>query len=728
MDDHWDLLNLHHGSEVLAIHAALLGDGRVLYFSGSEHNAEQSKAGLIDHSRIFDPKTNAITTIPSPTHDLFCAGHAFLADSRLLVAGGTLTYDFLGLKDTTVFDSAAVAHHHNPWTPSRDMHKGRWYPTLVTLADGRVMGCSGGVDTPPLPTLTNTEIEIFEPEPAPGHWVHVGDQLEIVGGYPTMHLLPTGEVLCVTPMLGISRTWNPVSYLWADFSAGPGDEYTDSSSTAVLLPLLPENGYAARVMVAGRPQPAILDTSAPGNGWVPTAHRALAGSPTRNYACAVLLPDATVLVCGGSTTALDDDGVFDAELFDPRTGKWSVGAKAKVPRVYHNSALLLADGRVWTAGSNHNSGQGHSEHRVEAYSPAYLNQGPRPFIADAPNVLRIPTGLPSRTHFEVKTPQAATITSAALLRCGSMTHAFDFDQRYVGLAIVERRPGAVLLAAPPKTEIAPPGPYFLYILSDLGVPSMGWPVRVEPINWSPVMGVPGWFGGETADGDVAVADISGTGRPDLVVLHVDNPAGENHGVYRVGRDLDAHGNPTGGWSGLKVVPGWFGGETQGAGVAVADVSGSGRPDLVVFHVDAPEGDNHGYYRIGWDLDAAGVAQGGWTDPILVPGWFGGVSAGAGVAVADFSGTGRPDLVVLHVDAPEGDNRAVYRIGWDLDATGHPHGGWTDPIPVPGWFGGETQGAGVAAADLGANGRPGLVVFHVDAPEGGNGGYYRTLVR
>jgi hypothetical protein len=41
-------------------------------------------------------------------------------------------------------------------------------------------------------------------------------------------------------------------------------------------------------------------------------------------------------------------------------------------------------------------------------------------------------------------------------------------------------------------------------------------------------------------------------------------------------------------------------------VVAADISGNGRPDLVVFHIDNPGGDNHSYYPIGWDLDAAGA--------------------------------------------------------------------------------------------------------------------------
>jgi hypothetical protein len=49
------------------------------------------------------------------------------------------------------------------------------------------------------------------------------------------------------------------------------------------------------------------------------------------------------------------------------------------------------------------------------------------------------------------------------------------------------------------------------------------------------------------------------------------------------------------------VPGWFGWENQGAGIALADLNGNARQDLIVFHVDNPGGENHGYYRIVFDL-------------------------------------------------------------------------------------------------------------------------------
>jgi hypothetical protein len=45
------------------------------------------------------------------------------------------------------------------------------------------------------------------------------------------------------------------------------------------------------------------------------------------------------------------------------------------------------------------------------------------------------------------------------------------------------------------------------------------------------------------------------------------------------------------------------------------------------------------------------------------------------------------------------NRAYYRVGWDLDTAGNVTGGWSAPTEVPGWFGAENQGAGVAAVRL-----------------------------
>lgn len=48
-----------------------------------------------------------------------------------------------------------------------------------------------------------------------------------------------------------------------------------------------------------------------------------------------------------------------------------------------------------------------------------------------------------------------------------------------------------------------------------------------------------------------------------------------------------------------------------------------------------------------------------TDFTAVPNWFAFENAGAGIAVADLNGDGLPDLVVLRVDDPPGENAAFF---------------------------------------------------------------------
>jgi hypothetical protein len=118
-------------SEVLAIHAALLHTRGILYFGGDEHNQAQNQSGNpadIDNTRLYETFSGYITTIGSPATDVFCSGHALLPEGRLLVAGGTDTWP-----------SQTPPHHG-----------GRWYPTLITLADGEVLAIFGhphGSDT-----------------------------------------------------------------------------------------------------------------------------------------------------------------------------------------------------------------------------------------------------------------------------------------------------------------------------------------------------------------------------------------------------------------------------------------------------------------------------------------------------------------------------------------------------------------------------------------------------
>ncbi len=222
---------------------------------------------------------------------------------------------------------------------------------------------------------------------------------------------------------------------------------------------------------------------------------------------------------------------------------------------------------------------------------------------------------------------------------------------------------------------------------------------------------------------MALADLSGGGLRDLVVLMVDSSPGQNRGFYRVGKGIAADGAAAGGWTGWMEVPDWFSFENQGAGVAVADLDGDGRPELIVFMIDNPAGKNQGYYRVGRKLDAGGGVTGGWGDWTPIPDWFSFENQHGGVAAADLDGDGRPELIVFMIDNPGGQNRGVYRIGRHLDAGGNVTGGWTPWIDVPDWFSFENQAGSITVADLGT-GTPDIIVFQIDNPPGLNHGFYK----
>lgn len=243
-------------------------------------------------------------------------------------------------------------------------------------------------------------------------------------------------------------------------------------------------------------------------------------------------------------------------------------------------------------------------------------------------------------------------------------------------------------------------------------------------NWESWIPVPDWWGWENQGAGIAVADLGGTGTLDLVVFVVDNPPGQNSGYFRIGRDLAADGTVTGGWTPWIAVPDWYGWENQGADIAIADLDGL--PTLVVFVVDNPPGQNSGQFRLGRGLTPEGTLTAGWTPWVPVPDWYGWENQGAGIAVTDLDGDGRPELIVLAVDNPPGENGGHYTIGWGLDGSGHALDGWSVWSTIPAWGFWENQGAAAAVLDRGDGSRPELVVLATDNPPQRNTGYLRVV--
>ena len=78
----------------------------------------------------------------------------------------------------------------------------------------------------------------------------------------------------------------------------------------------------------------------------------------------------------------------------------------------------------------------------------------------------------------VQTPDGASVTKVTLIRFGSVTHAFDEGQRLVSLTF-SQTVGGISVNLPSSRNIAPPGPYMLFLVNSNGVPSIGQIMRLQ---------------------------------------------------------------------------------------------------------------------------------------------------------------------------------------------------------------------------------------------------------
>ena len=295
------------------VHAALLRNGQVLMVAGSGNVATETNF----RATVWDPATETFVT-QALTWDMFCNGMVTLHDGRVLVNGGNLQYGpFFGEPRNAAFDPATKL-----FTNIENMAHGRWYPTVTTLGDGRVMTFSGLLEV----GGTNTSVEMY----TRGYGLESG----VPAGwtpplYPRMHLSTDGRVF-YSGSTRSSRFFNPSTGTWSAIVATTNYSASRTYGTSVLLPLTPANSYHPRVMIFGGGNPAtatteIIDLLAP-TAW----QFGPPMSQPRIQMNATILPNGKVLATGGSR---DDEQAasasLNADLYDPVANTFSpAGANA----------------------------------------------------------------------------------------------------------------------------------------------------------------------------------------------------------------------------------------------------------------------------------------------------------------------------------------------------------------------------------------------------------------
>ncbi|KAF7317537.1 Copper radical oxidase [Mycena kentingensis (nom. inval.)] len=280
------------------------------------------------------------------------------------------------------------------------------------------------------------------------------------------------------------------------------------SAGHVVLPLSPKNDYRAEILICGGSTaddtvdsktlsaqlPAsdqcirmALDDDGIKDGW--QVEKMPKG---RIMVDMVLMPDGRVMLVNGAETGMagygnvgDQIGQSNADnpalkpvIYDPEaeSGKRFSDAglvASQIPRLYHSTASLTPNGTIMLAGSNPNddvsTNKYPTEYRLEFFYPPYMNAPPPTY-----------TGLPKTIDYEssfdlaIELPDGVDDVTVSLMDLGFATHAVHMDQRLVYLDCkLSDDKKTLSVTAPPSPQVYPPGPAFLYVVTDKGVPSFG---------------------------------------------------------------------------------------------------------------------------------------------------------------------------------------------------------------------------------------------------------------
>jgi hypothetical protein len=478
-------------------------------------------------------------------YNIFCAGNVQLPDGKLAFIGGHDKDGNHGIRKINIFDPATETWLHRPAPPVKtaylahpdgedcgfthpdandeantdppldsDMKYQRWYPSALTMPDGRVLILSGtdSVSGVPDSRVQTTTPEIYDPYE--DKTIALENARKMLPNYPIVHVVQTGPGPDDWKLAVTGENANPLSPIpggqvpadgdfvgntyYFDIQAAeaaechePGEDHWELVDTArsphhaagtAALWELDHKGRAKSQKVVGFggtdgnesvATVEMIDFQDDHPRWEPQED--LLHPVSDNFA--VVLPTSEVLVLGGEA-----DGDYEPkynltyEMFNPKTGKVKSLVQSAVPRADHTTALLLPDATVLVMGGDRTDRvpddlipgvPGDPDVGVpvaEVYKPPYLFKGPRPVIEDAPSTIEY------GSSFQVKVKGGGKkIDSVVLIRLSPQTHKLAWESVHIELTFDKNKHG-VKVKAPKYPSLAIPGFYMLFVLKD-GVPS-----------------------------------------------------------------------------------------------------------------------------------------------------------------------------------------------------------------------------------------------------------------
>jgi len=453
---------------LVAVHATLLPDGRVLTF-GSSATGQQGANAIYDvWDSTLAPDAGHLTLPNGTGTEIFCSSSLLFAPlsaqstASVFIAGGD-NWNGTYATNTANPNSNIFDVTTRTLTRQANMQSPRWYSTSTMLLNGEIyiQGGNGGNQYPEVRKLDGTFRLLSGADTAGMDW-----------NYPRNYVAPDGRIFGYDSngwMYYVDPTGTG-SFTIAGLLNSSYASWTGSSAMFRPGRILHLSGSSSNV--------AVIDITSGAPVLTPTQSL----SSQRAWVNATILANGQVLATSGSQVANTLIGVnTKAEIWDPVTGQWMVGPAAVKPRLYHSNALLLPDASVLVSGGGATVplGTGPSDNLdAEIYYPPYLftasgQRAPRPVVTAVPDWADIGKVI------AVDVANATSVSRVTLVKTGASTHSYNMDQRFVDLTFAAN--GLNLsVQMPSHASDATPGYYQLFVFDQAGVPSVARVIRIGP--------------------------------------------------------------------------------------------------------------------------------------------------------------------------------------------------------------------------------------------------------
>jgi hypothetical protein len=427
---------------------------------------------------VWDPKLGTAAdshyTLPNGVAaDFFCSAASVMPNGQVLIADGDLTIN--GVRNYSN-DASSI---FNPLTntivsgPSTGIY--RWYPSFVSLPNGHkaIFGGVNGyvvngqtvVKASITPQITNLDKSWRQLRGASSDAAFGG---ATTGNwyYPRANIIPGGNVGVLT---------NDGLIFSVDIS-GEGSIAEIGQTTFGGAWCYPTVSYKPGKWLSVRGNQVVITLDFTGGG-SPVVTQVANIDQDRQVGNATILADGRVLVNGGSTVFNQLVGVaYQDTIWDPATQEWTPGATAAMPRLYHNTSLLLTDGTVLTAGGGAPGPLVNLNAQI--YYPSYLfaHNGAlavRPKLVVSPSTA-FPGNVVSGT-----VGVNDTIVNLTALRTGASTHGYNSDQGFLRLNFTQTAQTLDIQLPTDSAEMIS-GFWMIFAWNGNGVPSEAAIIHVRP--------------------------------------------------------------------------------------------------------------------------------------------------------------------------------------------------------------------------------------------------------